>query len=104
MENIYEQWRKDETLVQQESSGHSINSTIFQSVPNSSGFSGVRLCTLQYKHRGKYLVCELPVQGMSLKEAALSSRKIPAGSLDKADPGHGTMKTCLVELMVKPCQ
>lgn len=35
----------------------------------------------------------LPVQGTCLGEAALNSRKIPAGPLDKADPEHGTMTT-----------
>lgn len=55
MENIYEQWRRDETLVPQKSTGHSINSNIFQSVLNASGFSGAKLCTFQYKCRKKYV-------------------------------------------------
>lgn len=49
MENIYEQRRRDETLVQQKSTGHSINSNILQSVLSASGVSRGKLCTLQYK-------------------------------------------------------
>lgn len=49
MENTYEQRRRDETLVQQKSTGHSINSNIFQSVLSASGVTGAKLCTFQYK-------------------------------------------------------
>lgn len=49
MENTYEQRRRDETLVQQKSTGHSINSNIFQSVLSASGVAGAKLCAFQYK-------------------------------------------------------
>jgi len=43
VESIYEQTREDETLVHQKNTGNSVNSNVFQSMLNVSGFIWAKL-------------------------------------------------------------